>query len=449
MQKQLRMTCTAVYAGLLSATRRRRPAPTVLPRNAQLRSFLLIWAGLVAVLICMPLSAAPYVPRTDAQVLEHLRSGPADASLREARKLRASLARDPGNVDKAVETARRYIEQARAEADPRFFGYAQAALGPWWNLPNAPSDVLFLRATLLQAAHNFKGALTDLDRLLSQEPSHLEAYLLRAVMMQVVGRYDEAKQDCQPLIKRARRHRELQLTAVTCLASIASFNGQADMALQALVNTFKSGAADMASSDDIQWAYTTLADTAARLDRPAEAEKYFKQGLQLGRNAWLLGAYADFLLDHKRPRDVIDLLKKETSADTLLLLLTLAEQQVNAPELGKHTEILRERYAAMRSRNDMRHLREEARFSLHLLNQPRAALKLALADWQIQHEPEDARIVLASALAAKDYVSAQPVLDFLKEKRTEDAVLTRLVEQFEKISVTPPSPAPATDNTTS
>ncbi len=409
----------------------------------------------LTVVWCTPLVAAPYVPTDDAQVLQQLRKGPTDPSLREARQLRAELARDPTNVDKAVETARRYIQQARAEADPRFFGYAQAALGPWWNLPDPPSDVLFLRSTLRQAAHDFVPALNDLARLLKAQPSNLEAYLQRAIIYQVMARYDDAKRDCQAWAQAARRYPQLQLTAVTCLASVASFNGEAKPALETLQQAVERSRLSGASDEDRQWAYTSMADIAARTGQPKAAEQYFKQALELGRNAWLTGTYADFLLDQNRFADVIALLKGETDADTLLLLLTLAEQQINAPELGKHIEMLSERYAAMRSRNDMRHLREEARFTLHLLNEPKAALKLALDNWAVQHEPEDARIVLAAALAAKDYAAARPVLDFLQEKHTEDLVLERMSQQLHvqlgsspsassiPVAPAPPSLAPA------
>lgn len=405
---------------------------------------------LIALLVLIgsgSVAAAPFLPKDDAQVLETLRNQPSDPSIREARKLRAELARDPTNVGKAVETARRYIEQARASADPRFFGYAQAALGPWWNSPDAPSDVLFLRATLLQASHNFKGAMTDLERLLQDDPGNLEAYLLRAIMLQVVGRYEEAKEDCRPLLQAAQRRSSLKLVATTCVSSVASFNGQAEASYDALRRALTASRGD--STEDTQWALTTLGDMASRLGRAGEAEDYFKQAIALGRDAWLLNTYADFLLDQGRPKEVIDLLKNETNADTMLLLLTLAEKQVNAPDLQKHIQILRQRYAAMSSRNDMRHLREEARFTLHLLNQPRAALRLAQADWLIQQEPEDARIVLESALAAQDWAAAKPVLDFLKEKHLEDVRLEKLEKQFEgkvevkPVEVKPVKPKPA------
>ena len=65
-------------------------------------------------------------------------------------------------------------------------------------------------------------------------------------------------------------------------------------------------------------------------------------------------------------------------------------------------EQLRDRFEASRLRGDRVHLREEARFTLHLLNDPKAALKLAQENWQVQKEPADVRILLEAALAAHD-----------------------------------------------
>jgi hypothetical protein len=37
---------------------------------------------------------------------------------------------------------------ARSESDPRYNGYAEAALRPWWSLPHPPNSVLLLRAPM-------------------------------------------------------------------------------------------------------------------------------------------------------------------------------------------------------------------------------------------------------------------------------------------------------------
>ena len=72
-------------------------------------------------------------------------------------------------------------------------------------------------------------------------------------------------------------------------------------------------------------------------------------------------------------------------------------------------------------------MREEARFTLHLLAAREAALELAQKNWWVQKEPADLRILLESALAAHNAEAIDAVRDWLKETRLEDAQLARLV----------------------
>jgi hypothetical protein len=76
------------------------------------------------------------------------------------------------------------------------------------------------------------------------------------------------------------------------------------------------------------------------------------------------------------------------------------------------------------------HRGDEARFTLHLLNEPRAALELALANWEAQREPRDARIVLEAALAAGKPGAAQPVIEMLERTSLEDMRLAGLAGQI-------------------
>ena len=114
----------------------------------------------------------------------------------------------------------------------------------------------------------------------------------------------------------------------------------------------------------------------------------------------------------------------------MLLRLALAEQQLRAPTLDQHVESLRTRFTENRLRNDTRHLRLEARFTLHLLKDPKQALELARENWKVQREPWDARIFLEAALLSGNTMAAQPILDWLKAVKLEDQQIARLVEQF-------------------
>src|SRR5690348_5167825 len=99
---------------------------------------------LALALIAVSARAAPYVPKDDSVVLEHLPVRPSDPVARELRQLRAALAADPRNRDTAIRLAERYFALANSEGDPRYVGYAEAALKPWWNLSAPPLDALVM-----------------------------------------------------------------------------------------------------------------------------------------------------------------------------------------------------------------------------------------------------------------------------------------------------------------
>ena len=370
-------------------------------------------------------SGEPFLPQQDTQVLEHLSVKATDPVAREIRALRASLLRDPQNMDVAVSLATKLIEQSRSEGDPRFLGQAQAVLAPWLNHPTPPSSTLLLGAMIRQHAHEFGLALADLDAVLSLQPANAQAWLTRASIYQVQGRYDEARRACQPLLRLAGRH-----VALTCLGDIAGLSGQAATSRQMLTSSLERPGV---SARERLWILTILAEMAARTGDANAAEKHFLDARSLGvKDHYLLGAYADFLLDQGRTQEVVTLLQHEIRADGLLLRLTLAEQALHLPASKNHTAELAARFAAGRERGTRVHVREEARFTLALLHDPQAALTMAQTNWEIQKEPWDARLLLESALAVGSWNAARPVIDWLNTNRVEDRTLQQLVAQFPK-----------------
>ena len=173
---------------------------------------------------------------------------------------------------------------------------------------------------------------------------------------------------------------------------------------------------------------TSLAEMAARAGRAEDALSHFQHALALDpADNYLIGAYADFLLDCGRASEVSALLQDKTRADPLLLRYALALKLLGSRELALQVEQLRDRFEASRLRGDRVHMREEARFTLHLLNDPKKALQLAQENWQVQKEPADARILLESALAAQDAASIETMRDWLKKTGLEDIELERLL----------------------
>ena len=370
-------------------------------------------------------SGEPYLPQQDAQVLERLSFNAADPVAREIRALRANVLRNPDNVDLAIQLATRLIEHARSEGDPRFLGQAQAILTPWLKQAEPPPSALLLRATIRQNAHEFDLALADLDAVLNMQPANAQAWLTKASIYQVQGRYEEARRACQPLFRLTGRH-----VPLTCLSDIAGLTGQAGKSRERLASNLERPGI---SARERLWVLTILAEMAARTGDIKTAEKHFMEARSLGvKDQYLLGTYADFLLDHGRAREVVTLLQREARADGLLLRLTLAEQALHLPASQNHMAELAARFAASRERGTRVHVREEARFTLALLHDPQTALALAQTNWEIQKEPWDARLLLESALASGSRNAARPVIEWLSTNHVEDLRLQQLAAQFPK-----------------
>jgi tetratricopeptide (TPR) repeat protein len=366
-------------------------------------------------------SAEPYVPADPSVAVETLRDRPLDRTDREFRQLRAALRRNPTLLPLALQIAQRAIEIARRDSDPRYLGYAQAALKPWHGTSAAPASVRLFDAILLQSNHRFDDALSLLDQLLRDNPDNAQAWLTRASVLQVQARYAEAKASCARL-----KALGAGVHADACLAELDSLSGNAKRALAGLNKLI--GRFASAGSATPAWLAIIRAEMAERMGKLQQAELDYQAALRAGTDAYAKAAYADFLLDRGRAAEVIALLERDQRADPLLLRLALAYQAANDPKASRAVAALAARFAAARLRGDTVHLREETRFTLHLLHQPAEALRLAQQDWAVQREPADARVLLEAAQAAGDRDTLQSVRASLRESGLIDQRLARFLQ---------------------
>jgi hypothetical protein len=374
---------------------------------------LAVSTGLMSAATWGTAQAVPHVPVDPSQIVERLPSR-ADPVQRELRRLRTELSAKPRDVRLAASLAQRYIEQARIEGDPRYLGYAQAALAPWWTQPAPPDPVLVLRATLRQSTHQFPAALADLDLAVRRDSGNVQAWLTRATVQMVTGDLAAARASCMRLYSRAPA-----LVVQTCLSSVGSINGQAGASYRQLADTRSKY--PLADRGIDVWVATLLAEMAARGGDDAGAERHFRNALAVGEpDSYLLGAWADFLLDQDRAPEVVRLLRDKTRVDALLLRYALALQATGAAEAKPQVDALRTRFDAAMLRGDTVHQREQARFELALRRDPAAAVRLAKANWLVQKEPADLRILADCALASGDAEAARLVRDWLRSSRIED-----------------------------
>ena len=371
-------------------------------------------------------TAAPFTPRSDGQVLATVPARASDPRARELQALRESWRAAPQDVDAAVRLARRYFDEVAASGDPRYVGYAQAALQPWWDAPSPPAPVRVLRAMVYQFDHRFAPALADLDGALQDNPGNGAAWAWRTAILMVQADYAAARKSCEAMVPLTTA-----LIAAACRAQVDAATGHAALAASTLRDAL--AAARDASPDERLWALTRLAETEERRGEPAAAEAAFRAGLATGvSDIYLQAAYADFLLDRGRHAEVLALLKDGGRADVLLLRLAMAAKAINDPRAAALAQELAARFEAAKLRGDSTHRKEESRFVRAVQGDAARALALARENWAVQREPADARILLEAAVAARDAAAAQPVLDWMKASGIESVALRGLAEQLTK-----------------
>ena len=366
----------------------------------------------------------PYTPEHDNVVLHQLPAASQESAT--IKQLRQALQQAPENSTIASQLATAYINKARVDSDSRYYGYAEAVLKPWWKLQPPPNKVLFLRATLQQHQHIYQPAIADLKQLVSQQPRNAQAWLSLATIQQVTGDYAAAWAGCSALARTASHW-----LASVCHSQVFSLTGNAERAYQLQ----QALAAQIGTQQPAlqQWVLGLSAETAWRLSRKKQAEQQFKMALALPlRDAYLLRVYSDFLLAEKRPNEVLTLLQNESHDDALLLRLALAAHDANKQALTKKYQSLltaRYREAALRASN--LHERDEAVYLLAFSREAKdakKALQLARDNWVIQHEPDDALLLLKAAIATQSLDAIKTVRNWMDETKLQDIRIEILLD---------------------
>ena len=368
--------------------------------------------------------AAPFKPGSDADIVERLPGRASDPAIRRVDSLRKQLAAQPDNSELRVAIARRYFDMAMAQGDPRYVGYASAAIAPLAKSPAPQAGYAMVLGLIQQFSHAFEPALASLATASQQDPASPDPLLWRSAIFMVQARYAEAALECQRLNNLAD-----PLLRLGCSAYVDASTGKLGEAFEKLSVAVQ--AASQTAPELALWQATRLAEMAFRLGRFDLAESYFKNALKQGvTDQFLLGAYADFLLARQRPGEVIVLLADWERSDILLLRLALAGKATGDKRSADWAAQLRSRLVAAQLRGDRLHEQEAARFELDIEGNAGKALGLASANYKIQKEPRDAEILMRAALAAQQAKGAQAAVDWLRDSRYEDPALATLAAQL-------------------
>ena len=377
--------------------------------------------GISALLLALsPLAssvhAAPHKPTADSEVLERLPWRADDTSSRELAALRRAMTAAATDPAPAADLAQRYFDLAMARGDPRYVGYAEAVVAHFGG--PLPASLRSIRGLLRQYRHDFAGALDDFAGALALDPDWAAAHAWRAAIYLVQADYAAAQKECDALHRLGR-----STLQGGCAGLLEAYTGR----LEAGYRSLRSALATTSDVDNRLWLLTRLGEVAAWRGDTTRAEAHYREALGLGRDdGYLLAAWGDYLLDMGRPAEVITQLAGWEASDSLLLRLAEAAAMLKRPDAPRLAQALDERFAAARLRGDTTHRAEEARYRLRLRGDVAEALRLARANYGVQREPRDARILLEAAIAAQDPAAAQPARDWLRSSGFEDARLRRL-----------------------
>jgi tetratricopeptide (TPR) repeat protein len=273
--------------------------------------------------------------------------------------------------------------------------------------------VRVLYATILQSRHAFAPALAELDRALEADPTDAQAWLTRATVLRVLGRYPEALDSCLRMSAAA----DPAITTL-CTESIRSLSGHLQDAYAAVAALPQQSLPPEAQA----WRYSELGEMAARLGDDRTAERYLKAGLAAAPDDFYLrAAYADVLLRQGRATETLALLRGCESMEPMLLRIAIAHRVLGDGSGVRAGQLLANAFEVEQQRGEAVHRREQARFFLDVEPSPAQALAAAQENWQVQREPDDILILLRAARAAGVPQAAQPAQQFLQEQRTEDA----------------------------
>jgi tetratricopeptide (TPR) repeat protein len=172
--------------------------------------------------------AAPFTPATDSEVVERLPLA-GDPAARRIDSLRKQLAARPDDAALRIEIARRYFDLAMAQGDPRYVGYASAAIAPLHGKAEGVSAYWFVQGLIQQYSHDFSGAIKSLVRASELDPRAAEPIAWQAAVEMVQARYRDALGECTRLVPLAT-----PLLAHGCTAYVHASTGQLEPAYEAL-----------------------------------------------------------------------------------------------------------------------------------------------------------------------------------------------------------------------
>ena len=372
-------------------------------------------AGLLATVQFTCLAATALQPLRDDEVLEVL---PAVTRSRPPQAVTAPASRPAAlNPSAALKQAREDISVARQTGDTRYWGRAQAALAPWWDRPDAPTDLAVLQATVQQGRHEFAASRAVLASALARTPSHAQGWLNLASLERLSARYTEALAACDAV---ARANQILYAQA--CRLETESLQGQhqkAGQGLEALVKQTQ-------DAGQRSWLLSLLAESLERAGRDGPAADAYARSLAAQPDLYTAIAYSDLLLRTGKNSKALQILAPLPETDAVVLRRAAAWKRLGDPRWKNERNMLQERVDELRRRGDdpALHGRELALAALWLDEDAPRALQAAKSNLLLQREPIDWYAAMQSARLAKNDAALAEIVQSIAAIGLRDARLT-------------------------
>lgn len=347
---------------------------------------------------------APIAENRVVAVLQN-RGSAASEPLREAM---LALRAKPDDLGAAMAAARMVIAEGRTAGDSRLVGAALGVLRPFMANPNA--ETLYLAASARQYQHDFAGAIALLDRAIAKDPRYLDALLTRATVQTVLGRYDRALPDCQAIHALPQPQ-----VGFLCQATALIQSAEAPALYERLkAITEVRGALDPALQG---WAVGLMGEIAMLQGNADLAIQHLtavvaKDPLALRERLLLV----DVLLGERLSDQALTLLEGTPEIDGVLIRRVLAREMQGESATADRKELAR-RFQLNLDLGLTAHAREETRYFLQIAKDDPLALQRSEVNWALQHEIEDAQLLIDAAEAAGRPQAAAPVLAWIAEQK--------------------------------
>ena len=372
--------------------------------------------ALLAVAAATPVAAAPdrFVPADAGFVVASIRQTQPDEELR---PLLEAWRKDRSAATTAA-LANALIERARSRREPTYFGRAEAVLAPLASRPRASASLRRLYAEVLQYRHDFSGAERLLDAVLNEQSHDVDARLMRASVRLVRGDFEGARADCAQL---AASGGDIAVPGFACFAEALAGGGELERGLALL-----SLPAHPRSLAPAGGAYllATRAELRERGDNFAGAIADYRTALSLAPNDdSIRAALADTLAASGMVDEARETLSVEKAGVALLVRSAALTAGSQRAELASRAESW---LALEAARGDALHFREAAMLAL-VNGEPVRALEAAQANFEIQKELPDVRVLARAARAAGDGAALSALRQWLADTGYRDSVTESIV----------------------